>query len=66
LRFFATLCQALNIPFFTEDSNNKIKKCGLRNPDYIKKLTILKDLTENHYVNEISSIINNFLNYSYY
>ncbi|ORX69809.1 hypothetical protein BCR32DRAFT_250244 [Anaeromyces robustus] len=51
LRFFVVLCQALGIPFFSEDSNLYLKKCGFRNPEYVKKLNILKELVENHNIN---------------
>ncbi|KAL6594215.1 hypothetical protein LY90DRAFT_225877 [Neocallimastix californiae] len=48
--FFSALCQSLNIPFITEDIDTNIKKCGLRKPEAIQKLSILKDLAENHYI----------------
>jgi len=51
MNFLINFCQSLNIPFFTEDSDLNIKKCGLRKPEYIKKLSILKELVGNHYVN---------------
>ncbi|KAL6628501.1 hypothetical protein U3516DRAFT_793587 [Neocallimastix sp. 'constans'] len=50
LNFFSTLCHSLNIPFITEDVKSNIKKCGLRKPFAIEKLSILKNLTENHYI----------------
>ncbi|ORY36043.1 hypothetical protein LY90DRAFT_421875, partial [Neocallimastix californiae] len=54
--FFSTLCHSLNIPFITEDVKSNIKKCGLRKPFAIEKLSILKNLTENHYVINIKII----------
>eukprot|EP00833_Pecoramyces_ruminatium_P014918 jgi/Orpsp1_1/1188950/evm.model.d7180000068455.1 len=49
-KFFISLCQSLGIPFITEDINNNIKKCGLRGEENAKKLSILKKLFENHYI----------------
>jgi hypothetical protein len=46
VKFFIAVCQSLNIPFFTVDEETGIKKCGLRNKDYINKLMILKKLVE--------------------
>eukprot|EP00833_Pecoramyces_ruminatium_P009638 jgi/Orpsp1_1/1183670/evm.model.c7180000086233.1 len=50
IKFFISFCQSLNIPFITEDTKYNIKKCGLRNKESINKLSILKDLFENHYI----------------
>ncbi|OUM70037.1 hypothetical protein PIROE2DRAFT_37756, partial [Piromyces sp. E2] len=50
-KFFITLCQSINIPVFLEDPVTKLKICGFRQPEYIKKLSIIKDLFEKHYVN---------------
>eukprot|EP00833_Pecoramyces_ruminatium_P015618 jgi/Orpsp1_1/1189650/evm.model.d7180000073510.1 len=49
LKFFITLCQSLNIPFFTEGENN-VKKCGFRSDENREKLKPLKKLIENHYI----------------
>jgi len=50
LKFFVTLCQSLNIPFLMENDELKIKTCGFRGDENIKKLYILKYLIENNYV----------------
>ncbi|ORX72575.1 hypothetical protein BCR32DRAFT_285705 [Anaeromyces robustus] len=50
-KFFIVLCQALGIPFITDDAELNIKKCGFRNKEHIKKLSLIKELFENHYVN---------------
>ncbi|ORY86449.1 hypothetical protein LY90DRAFT_663100 [Neocallimastix californiae] len=50
-KLFIIICQSLGIPFIVEE--NDVKKCGFRNnPEYIKKLSIVKKLFENHYVEE--------------
>ncbi|ORY22805.1 hypothetical protein LY90DRAFT_515334 [Neocallimastix californiae] len=49
-KFFVVLCQSLGIPFLVEDINLSIKKSGFRNDEYIKKLEIVKELFENHYI----------------
>jgi len=51
LKFFTTLCQSLDIPFIIDDIDLDIKKCGFRKKEYIQKLSIFKELFENHYVN---------------
>ncbi|ORX69807.1 hypothetical protein BCR32DRAFT_211396, partial [Anaeromyces robustus] len=51
-RFFVSLCQSLNIPVITE-SDEEIKECGFRNPEYIEKLSILKKITSTKAVNII-------------
>jgi len=50
LKFFITLCQSLKIPFFVDDSEHSVKKCGLRGEKNIKKLQKFKDFVENQYV----------------
>ncbi|ORY22803.1 hypothetical protein LY90DRAFT_515332 [Neocallimastix californiae] len=52
IKFFVTLCQALNIPFLIEDTELGIKKCGFREKESINKLSIFKKLLENHYIKE--------------
>ncbi|ORX60989.1 hypothetical protein BCR36DRAFT_407975 [Piromyces finnis] len=47
-KFFITLCQSMNIPFITEDSESEVKKCGFR--DYSEKFSFLKVFFENHYI----------------
>ncbi|ORX41868.1 hypothetical protein BCR36DRAFT_466412 [Piromyces finnis] len=49
-KFFIIICQSLGIPFFIDDYERDIKKCGLRKDDYIEKLSIVKKLFENHYI----------------
>ncbi|ORX80020.1 hypothetical protein BCR32DRAFT_245899, partial [Anaeromyces robustus] len=49
-KFFIIVCQALGIPFVTEDIDLNLKKCGFRKKEYIKKLSILKELFENRYI----------------
>jgi len=66
MNFLINFCQSLNIPFFTEDSDLNIKKCGLRKPEYIKKLSILKELVGNHYVNIMLSFFFLFFILSYF
>ncbi|OUM70028.1 hypothetical protein PIROE2DRAFT_37737 [Piromyces sp. E2] len=53
-KFFIMLCQSLGVPFVIDDIKREIKKCGFRNAEHIKKLSIIKDLFENHYVNIIN------------
>ncbi|KAG4101225.1 hypothetical protein H8356DRAFT_279606 [Neocallimastix lanati (nom. inval.)] len=50
LKFFVSLCNALNIPFISENDKLKTKTCGFRGAEYIKKLKILKDIVENNYM----------------
>ncbi|KAG4106109.1 hypothetical protein H8356DRAFT_1631042, partial [Neocallimastix lanati (nom. inval.)] len=50
LKFFTTLCQSLDIPFIIDDIDLDIKKCGFRKKEYIQKLSIFKELFENHYI----------------
>jgi len=40
----------LRYTILVEDINLSIKKSGFRNDEYIKKLEIVKELFENHYV----------------
>jgi len=61
MNFFINICQTLNIPFFTENSELNTKKCGLRNPEYIMKLSTLRSVFENHYVNIIYIYIYYFI-----
>jgi len=50
-KLFIIICQSLGIPFIVEE--NEVKKCGFRNnPEYINKLSIVKKLFENHYIEE--------------
>ncbi|ORX63774.1 hypothetical protein BCR32DRAFT_273335 [Anaeromyces robustus] len=50
-KFLITLCQSLQIPVFIEDTNLNIKKCGLNSSDdYIRSLSIIKELTQNGYI----------------
>jgi len=49
-KFFSVLCQALDVPFIIDDTNYGTKKCGFNNENNIKKLSIIKDLFEKHYV----------------
>eukprot|EP00833_Pecoramyces_ruminatium_P010848 jgi/Orpsp1_1/1184880/evm.model.c7180000091362.1 len=51
-KLFISLCQAMEIPFFIEDSELGIKKCGFRDPEYINKLSIIKKFYENHYIDK--------------
>ncbi|ORX60990.1 hypothetical protein BCR36DRAFT_579057 [Piromyces finnis] len=48
-KLFIIICQSLGIPFFTED-NDGTKKCGFRKKEYIEKLSLVKDLFENKYI----------------
>jgi len=50
LRFFITLCQSFNIPFFIDDPKSGVKKCGFKGEKNINKLQKFKNLVENHYV----------------
>ncbi|KAL6590333.1 hypothetical protein U3516DRAFT_572098 [Neocallimastix sp. 'constans'] len=52
-KFFIQFCQSTGIPFLIEDPDLNIKKCGFRDKNYIKKLEIIKDIFENHYVTAI-------------
>ncbi|ORX83272.1 hypothetical protein BCR32DRAFT_196914, partial [Anaeromyces robustus] len=49
-KLFVILCQALNIPVITEDSNLNIKKCGFRSDEHIKKLQLIEKIFRNRYV----------------
>ncbi|KAL6590554.1 hypothetical protein U3516DRAFT_651457 [Neocallimastix sp. 'constans'] len=49
---FIILCQSLGIPFITEDINSNVKKCGFRSEEYIKKLSIIIEPFENHYIDK--------------
>ncbi|ORX69810.1 hypothetical protein BCR32DRAFT_211391, partial [Anaeromyces robustus] len=49
-KFFIMLCQSLGIPLIMNDDSINLKKCGFRDPEYIKKLSIIKNPFENHYV----------------
>jgi len=51
-KFFIQVCQSIGVPFLMEDSYLKIKKCGFRDKEHIKKLKIIKDLFENHYIEQ--------------
>ncbi|ORY73158.1 hypothetical protein LY90DRAFT_666761 [Neocallimastix californiae] len=67
MNFFINICQTLNIPFFTENSELNTKKCGLRNPEYIMKLSTLRSVFENHYIENWfnETIIETWLNSDY-
>eukprot|EP00833_Pecoramyces_ruminatium_P013640 jgi/Orpsp1_1/1187672/evm.model.d7180000059344.1 len=67
IKFFISFCQSLNIPFMIEGTEYNIKKCGLRNKESINKLSILKDLVENHYINMWlnNSVIEDWINNEY-
>jgi len=50
---YKVLCSVMSKLRYTilvEDINLSIKKSGFRNDEYIKKLEIVKELFENHYV----------------
>ncbi|OUM65185.1 hypothetical protein PIROE2DRAFT_41898, partial [Piromyces sp. E2] len=51
-KLFIIICQSLGIPFITEDIESGTKKCGFNKKEYINKLSIVKELFENKYVNK--------------
>ncbi|ORX69814.1 hypothetical protein BCR32DRAFT_272429 [Anaeromyces robustus] len=51
MKLFIIICQSLGIPFFFDDQY-KNKMCGFRSTENIKKLSILRKLFEEHYIDK--------------